>query len=115
MRVQFLTVAVILANVVGNLALDHGSKSGGADLLGKLLNPFVVAGIVLLAVWTLLKINLLSHVDLSYYLPVTSIGYALNAVAAWLLFAERISGRRWLGILLITAGAFVVGRGSPKR
>lgn len=110
-----LTLAVILANVIGNLALDHGSKHSSPDILVKLLNPFVLGGILLLVLWTLLKIALLSHVDLSYYLPVTSVGYALNAVAAWLLFAEQISGRRWAGIALITAGAFIVGRGSPKR
>lgn len=107
---MLLTVAVVLANVAGNLALDQGSKHGGTDLLGKFSHPLVLVGIALLILWTLLKMTLLSHVDLSYYLPVTSIGYALNAVAGWALLGERISGQRWVGIALITAGAYLAGR-----
>ena len=110
MKTVLLTLAVVLANVLGNMALDWGSKHASPDLLLKLTHPFVLLGIGLLIVWTLLKITLLSQVDLSYYLPVTSVGYALNALAGWIFFSEAISGRRWAGIALITAGAFVAGR-----
>lgn len=110
MKILALTISVVLANVAGNMALDWGSKHSGPDLLMKLTHPFVLLGIGMLIVWTLLKLTLLSHVDLSYYLPVTSVGYALNAVAGWLFFAEAISGRRWAGIALITAGAILAGR-----
>ena len=110
MKILALTTGVILANLAGNVALDWGSKHSSAAVLQKLLNPYVLIGIALLILWTLLKITLLSHVDLSYYLPVTSVGYALNAVAGWLFFSEAISGRRWAGIFLITAGAILAGR-----
>jgi drug/metabolite transporter (DMT)-like permease len=104
-----LTIAVVLTNVVGNMALDQGSKHGGTDLLGKFAHPLVLVGVALLILWTLLKMTLLSHVDLSYYLPVTSVGYALNALAGWLFLGEHVSGRRWVGILLISVGAYAVG------
>lgn len=110
MKVAILTIAVVLANVAGNLALDQGSKHGGADLLGKFSHPLILVGVGLLILWTLLKMTLLSHVDLTYYLPVTSIGYALNALAGWAFLAEQISARRWAGIALITAGAYLAGR-----
>jgi multidrug transporter EmrE-like cation transporter len=110
LKIFALTLAVVLANVAGNMALDWGSKHSSPDLLLKLVNPFVFLGIGLLILWTLLKITLLSHVDLSFYLPVTSVGYALNALAGWLFFAESISGRRWAGIALITAGAILAGQ-----
>ena len=110
MKILALTIGVILANLAGNMALDWGAKHSSSDLLAKLANPFILFGILLLMLWTLMKITLLSHVDLSYYLPVTSFGYALNAMAGWLFFAETISPRRWAGILLITAGAVLAGR-----
>jgi drug/metabolite transporter (DMT)-like permease len=101
MKTLLLTIAVILANVAGNLALDWGAKHDPSSMPAKLANPAILAGIGILILWTLLKITLLS---------VTSVGYALNAVAAWLLFAEVISSRRWLGIALITLGAVIAGR-----
>jgi len=110
MKIPLLTIAVILANVAGNLALDWGAKHNGALSAAKLLQPAILVGIGLLILWTLLKITLLSHVDLSYYLPVTSVGYALNAVAAALIFGELIPGRRWAGIACITLGAWIAGR-----
>jgi len=109
LKILALTVAVVLANVAGNMALDQGSKHGGSDLLGKFSHPLVLVGVALLILWTLLKMTLLSHVDLSYYLPVTSVGYALNAVAGWALLGETISTQRWAGIALITAGAYLAG------
>lgn len=109
MKIFLLTAAVVLANVAGNMALDQGSKQGGANLLGKFAHPLVLAGIGLLILWTLLKMTLLTHVDLSYYLPVTSVGYALNAVAGWALLGEVITPQRWVGIALITAGAYLAG------
>jgi hypothetical protein len=61
------------------------------------------------------RMTLLSWADLSYVLPVTSVGYVLVAfVGRWLL-DERITSKRWAGILLIVAGVALVGGGSAPR
>lgn len=86
----------------------------GEGMLSALLNPFVILGIALLIFWTLTRITLLSLADLSYVLPVTSIGYALSALAGWLFLHESISAPRAMGIALITAGSMLVGRTVPK-
>jgi drug/metabolite transporter (DMT)-like permease len=39
-----------------------------------------------------------------------SIGYVVNAVAAWLLFAEVLSSTRLLGIGVIIVGCWLVAR-----
>jgi uncharacterized membrane protein len=78
-------------------------------------NPFVALGISLLIVWLLLHIALLSWADLSYVLPVTSISYALSALAGKLFLHETISSWRWFGILLIVSGVALVARTAPYR
>lgn len=115
LKLRLLTLTVILANVIGNFALSWGMKHSSGDLLPRLLDPFVIGGIALLIFWTMTKVTLLSMADLSYVLPVTSVGYALNAVAGWIFLSERISGARWGGIALITLGALLVSRTAPTK
>jgi uncharacterized membrane protein len=89
-------------------------KAGGDNLLGALLDPMVLAGIALLTGWTLARMHLLSLADLSFVLPVTSIGYVLNAVIGRFLLGENVSAERWLGTGLIIAGTVVTGLTIPK-
>lgn len=106
-----LVAAVIVFNVAGNAALGWGMKHApaGAGLLRPLLEPFVLAGIALLIAWTLARLALLGRADLSWVLPVTSVGYILSAAAGVWLFGEHVSAARWAGTVLIVAGAALVG------
>lgn len=53
----------------------------------------------------------LSRVDVSLAYPMLSLGYVVNALAAWWLFGEAIGPSRCSGMLLILAGVFVMSRG----
>jgi uncharacterized membrane protein len=57
---------------------------------------------------------LLSWADLSYVLPVTSIGYVVVALIGKVMLHESITGRRWAGIGLIVAGVALVGGSAPS-
>jgi uncharacterized membrane protein len=113
-RTVFLIIVVILTNVTGNLSLSAGMKGSAATPLAALLNPYVAGGVVLLILWTLTRMALLSRADLSYVLPVTALGYVLNAVAGRYLLAESISGQRWAGTVLIVVGAALAGSTKPE-
>jgi len=86
-------------------------RGSDASVLGSLLNPWVLAGIALLIIWTLARMALLSWADLSFVLTVTSVGFVLSAVAGQFVLGEHVSGLRWLGSLLIVGGAALVARG----
>jgi len=102
-----LTAAVVVSNVAGNYALSWGMKHAPATTgpIVSLFEPWVAAGIVLLIAWTLMRIQLLGKADLSYVLPITAIGYVLNAAIAAAFLHEQVSMQRWAGTLLIVAGA----------
>ena len=109
---------VVLANVFGNFFLKRGMPAELPSPLAYitvLFRPWVALGVTLLVLWLLSRMTLLSWADLSYVLPVTSVGYVLVAfVGRWLL-DERITSQRWAGILLIVAGVALVGGGSAPR
>jgi drug/metabolite transporter (DMT)-like permease len=56
---------------------------------------------------------LMSWADLSYVLPVTSLGYVASAIIGRFFLSEQITPVRWAGTILIVAGTVLVGRGSP--
>ena len=41
-----------------------------------------------------------------------SIGYVVNALAAWYLFGEALNAGRWLGIGFIIIGVYLLARSS---
>jgi uncharacterized membrane protein len=109
---------VILSGVFGNFFMKLGMPAELAaplDYITVLFRPYVALGVALLILWTLSRMTLLSWADLSYVLPVTSIGYALVAVAGRVWLHEEISATRWAGIGLIMAGVALVSFGTPPQ
>jgi drug/metabolite transporter (DMT)-like permease len=115
-----VSAVVILSNVFGNFCLGWGIKHAPAlspsplSYLRVMANPWVALGILLLICWLLSRMTLLSWADLSFVLPVTSLGYVLTAGMGQFFLGEHISWQRWMGTLLIVAGTALVGSTAPR-
>ncbi|HEX9192747.1 MAG TPA: SMR family transporter [Burkholderiales bacterium] len=110
----------VLLNAAAQLLLKAGTNAIGpfefsaANIVpvGMKLafEPHIMAGVacyvVSLAVW----IMGLSRVEVSIAYPMLSVGYVLNAVAAWYLFGESFTAQKLIGIAFIVAGVFLVAR-----
>ena len=109
---------VVLCNVWGNFFLKRGippELPTPLSYITALFEPWAALGVILLIIWLISRMTLLSWADLSYVLPVTSIGYVLVAVAGKVFLHEQVSEKRWAGILLIVLGvALVSGGTSPQ-
>jgi drug/metabolite transporter (DMT)-like permease len=109
---------VVLCNVFGNFFLKRGMP---ADLptplsyITALFQPWAALGVALLVLWLMSRMALLSWADLSYVLPVTSIGYVMVALAGKAFLHEQIGVKRWSGILLIVAGVALVSAATPPQ
>lgn len=121
LKTRIVAAIVILSNVLGNFSLSFGMRRVGTLLslsplpyIKALLNPWVAVGVAFLIVWLLSHMALLSWADLSYVLPVTSMGYVLAAVVGRVFFNEYVSIPRWGGILLIMTGVVLVSRTAPR-
>ena len=116
LKTRILTLVVILSNVFGNLALSLGMKAqmlaaastGIMPYVRAFFSPMVLLGLSLLIIWLLSRMALMSWADLSFVLPITSIGYVISAVMGKVFLAEHISSQRWAGTLLIVAGTVLV-------
>jgi drug/metabolite transporter (DMT)-like permease len=117
LKTVVMTLVVTLSSVIGNFSLAWGMRRVAPNALQSplgyiqvLFDPWVALGVSMLVLWLLSQMALLSWADLSYVLPVTSAGYVLTAITAWLFLNEQISRARWAGVTLIMAGVVLVGR-----
>jgi uncharacterized membrane protein len=112
-KTRFFLALVIVSQPLGNLSLTLGMKhralDSPLDYVVAIFSPRVTLGIMLLIVWLLSRMALLSWADLSYVLPITSVGYIITTVIARFVLNEQISLTRWSGTLLIVAGTALVG------
>ena len=74
------------------------------------LEPHVAGGVACYVVSLVVWIMGLSRTEVSIAYPMLSIGYVLNAAAAWYLFGESLTAQKLLGIAFIVAGVFLVAR-----
>ena len=115
-----LVLAGVMLNAAAQLLLKAGTNGIGAFAftadnlipvgIKAASNPFIVSGLGCYAVSVVVWIMALSRVEVSLAYPMLSIGYVVNAVAAWYLFGEALSAQRMIGIGTIIVGVFLVAR-----
>ena len=115
-----LVLAGVLLNAAAQLLLKAGTNSIGAFSfalqnvvpIGMKIaqSPHVLAGLACYAVSVVVWILALSRVPVSVAYPMLSIGYIVNALAAWALFGESLTAQKLVGIGFIIVGVVLVGR-----
>jgi multidrug transporter EmrE-like cation transporter len=115
-----LVMTGVLLNAAAQLLLKAGTNSVGTFAFSlqnalpvgwKLATePHIVGGLACYVVSVVVWIMALSRVEVSIAYPMLSVGYVVNAVAAWYLFGEAVSATRLMGIGIIIVGVYIVAR-----
>jgi len=115
-----LVLLGVLLNAAAQLLLKAGTNAIGhfefsaANVLPigwkVATQPYIVGGLSCYVVSVAIWILALSRVEVSIAYPMLSIGYVVNAVAAYFLFGEAVSVQRLVGIGIIVLGVYVVAR-----
>lgn len=115
-RIWVLSIGLVVSVVAGNSALKHGVDSAqNQAILALVLNPWVIAGIVLLMAWMLLRMALLSIMPMSIILPLTAgISYVLTGLTGRFLLGETVGARQLWGLVLICIGVLFMGKSSAQ-
>ena len=110
----------VLLNAVAQLCLKAGTTRIGEFAFSvenivpigwKLATqPFIVAGLGCYVISVVVWIMGLSRVPVSIAYPMLSIGYIINAFAAWWLFGESLTAQKLIGIGFIMVGVWLVAR-----
>ena len=116
-----LIIFGVLLNAIAQLALKAGVRDLGPiglsmdqvvptslRLMGE---PYLWTGLSLYAISVVVWILALSRVEVSIAYPMLSLGYVVNAFAAYWLFGEVLTPMRLAGIAIIIVGVYVLTRG----
>ena len=116
----FFLLTGVLLNAGAQLLLKAGVKPLGA--LSVEASTLLATGARVLTQWPILAglacyvisvavwLVALSRVEVSIAYPMLSLGYVVNAVAAYWLFGEALGPMRCAGIAIILVGVYVVAR-----
>src|SRR4051812_25047410 len=110
----------VLLNAAAQLLLKAGTNRVGEFAFSldnvvpigmKLVaNPPILAGLACYVVSVGVWILGLSRVPVSVAYPMLSVGYIVNAFAAWYLFGESVTAQKLVGIGFIMIGVSLVAR-----
>ena len=72
------------------------------------INSRVLLGVLFEAIFFAGLLMLMGHKDVSFVWPLTSLSMVMATFAAIVLNQERVSGLRWLGVLVMMCGAAII-------
>jgi drug/metabolite transporter (DMT)-like permease len=116
---------MVMFGPLGNVLLGKGMKHMGAvrvrtpaEIVHTLVLVFssstIWLGIASLITFFIAYMLVLSWADYTYVQPASSIAYGVAVLLAHFLLKEVITPTRWLGVLVICMGVFMVS-GTPPR
>jgi len=117
MNVLFLILICVGMGVIGQLSMKKGMNTIGnivvKDVLSTrifeiLLQKYVFIGMIFYVLASFLWLVILSQEELSFVYPLISIGYIITAILSKLFFNESLTLFRFLGILLIFGGVYLI-------
>ena len=119
MRQLILFALIVIAGTGGELFVSRAMKVVGEArsfrpsevvklILKALRVPWMWMGVGMMAVAFFALLAALSIFDVSFVVPVTALSYVAGAFGGAAFLGEQVSGRRWLGVLLVAIGVTLV-------
>ncbi len=119
LRVMIAMLVASAATAGGQVLIRRGMQQVGsleaytplalASYFGDaLMNPYVIGGTMLNAVFYFLLIVSLSWADVTVAVPFTAMEYGFAAVFAITLLQEAVPPIRWAGIVLVIMGVVLI-------
>lgn len=115
-----LIIFGVLLNASAQLFLKNGTNQLGvislqmntalSTVFKVAFQPYIFAGLMCYVISVAVWIGALSRVDVSIAYPMLSIGYIVNALAAWYFFGESVTASKFSGMAFIIIGTYLIAK-----
>lgn len=120
MKTLFIAILSIALSVMAQFSLKAGMSGAGVKailtqpqsfmtLVNILMDKYVLGGFVLYGLGAVVWLGVLSKWDVSKAYPLVGLGFVFTVLIGYLL-GEQVTAPRVIGVALICAGVFLVGR-----
>jgi uncharacterized membrane protein len=124
-KTYVLLLVMVIAGPVGDVLLSKGMRhiaartdwtgTAMADAAWRVFSSGTIwLGLACLIAYLIAQMVVLSWADYSYVQPASAGSYGVVALLGYFLLGEKITLTRWIGVLVICLGVFIVGRTSPR-
>lgn len=114
-----LFTIIVAAGTGGELCVSRAMKNVGEAkrfhpveiakvVLRALREPWMWAGVAMMASAFFALLGALSMYNVSFVVPVTALSYVAGALGGAAFLGERVTARRWIGVLLVAIGVTLV-------
>jgi len=125
LKTYTLIFFMVIFGPLGDVLLSKGMKRVGAISsftpanLAPLFSTVFSSGMIWLGIASLLAFFIaytlvLSWADYSFVQPASSIAYGIVALLGYFVLGEVVTPTRWIGVLIICLGVFIVGHTPPR-
>jgi multidrug transporter EmrE-like cation transporter len=122
MREALLLFLVVVSGTGGEICVTRAMKHVGEVtdfrplalvrvILQAIKVPWMWIGIAMMALAFFSLLAVLSIENVSFVVPVTALNYAAGALGGKFFLGERVTPRRWAGVLLVCIGVTLVWLG----
>jgi drug/metabolite transporter (DMT)-like permease len=101
-------VLLVTGQTLWKIGIEPISIHGVKSILFAMFSPWIMAGIALYVIATVIWIYLLKQMPLSMLYPIQSLAYIAAIFVAIFVFHEHVSVTRWVGVGVILAGVALV-------
>src|SRR3989338_3606702 len=104
----------IIATSIGSFGPIFLKKASGSLLLklSSLLDKNLILGVLFYALGTIIFIPALKYGELSVLYPLVALVYVWVSFLSVKMLKEKMTGLKWIGVLLIIIGVSLIGLGS---
>jgi drug/metabolite transporter (DMT)-like permease len=125
LKTYVFLLAMVIAGPAGDVLLSKGMRHIAArtdwtaaatvDAAGRVFSSGTIwLGLACLIAYVVAQMVVLSWADYSYVQPASAGSYGVVALLGYFLLRDKISFTRWIGVLVICLGVFIVGRTPPR-
>jgi drug/metabolite transporter (DMT)-like permease len=122
MREALLLFFVVVSGTGGEICVTRAMKRVGEVtdfrplavvrvLLRAMKVPWMWIGVAMMALAFFSLLAVLSIENVSFVVPVTALNYAAGALGGKFFLGERVTPRRWAGVLIVCVGVTLVWLG----
>jgi drug/metabolite transporter (DMT)-like permease len=122
MREAFLLFLVVVSGTGGEICVTRAMKQVGEVtdfrplavvrvILRAMRVPWMWIGVSMMALAFFSLLAVLSMENVSFVVPVTALNYAAGALGGKFFLGERVTPRRWAGVLIVCIGVTLVWLG----